>query len=165
MKKFIIPVAVILLATMGYFGYKSTKSLFAPAAVPTPTPAPLVQLSADKYPVVSLLFDADGHYVTVKIANINSDKLEYNLIYDATVKKSQIQTGVNAAATLNGQKTYEKRQLLGSESSGHFTYHENIKNAVVELTLRDSYGRSVFFGSYPFTVAPGKSQDLQLKTE
>jgi len=165
MKKFIIPVILVIILVLGFIGYKGAKSLFSPGVVPTPTPAALVQLTPDQYPAMSIQFSADSHYATVKINNINADKLEYNLIYDATVKKNQIQTGVNAAATLNGQKTYEKTQLLGSESSGHFTYHDNIKNAVIELTLRDSYGRSVFFGTYPFVLSPGSTSDLQLKTE
>lgn len=162
MKKIIIPILLIILALISY---KSVKSLFNPGVVPTPTPPPLSQLTPDQYPSVSIQFSADAHYATVKISNIHADKLEYNLIYDATVKKNQIQTGVNAAATLNGQTTYEKSQLLGSESSGHFTYHENIKNAVIELTLRDSFGRSIFFGTYPFTHVPGTSQDLNLQKE
>ncbi len=165
MKKFIIPISLILILLVSFFGYKSVKSLFKPGVVPTPTPSALVKLTPDQYPTVSLDFSADGRYVTVKIANINSEKLEYNLIYDATVKKNKIQTGVNAAASLNGEKTYEKRQLLGSESSGKFTYHEKIENAFIELTLRDAYGRSIFFGTYPFTHSPSSSPTLQLKSE
>ena len=162
MKKIIIPIILIIIALLSY---KSIKSLFKPVVAPTPTPAPLVRLTSDQYPVVSISFSADSHYATLKITNINADKLEYNLIYDATVKKNQIQTGVNATATLNGGKTYEKTQLLGSESSGKFTYHEKITNAFVELTLRDSYGRSLFFGTYPFTLTPGASQTLTLKSD
>jgi len=162
MKKFVIPAVIILIIILGFLGYKTIKSYFKPGIVPTPTPAPIVQLSPDQYPQVSVQFSTDAHYATVKINNINADKLEYNLIYDATVKKNQIQTGVNAAATLNGGKTYEKTQLLGSESSGKFTFHENIKNAFIELTLRDSYGRSVFFGTYPFILTPGSTQNLTL---
>jgi len=105
-------------------------------------------------------FSSDGHYVTVNISNIHSDQLEYNLIYDATVKKDRIQTGVNAAAKLNGKSEYSYRQLLGSESSGKFTYHANIQNAMMELTLRDAANRSIFSATYPFTISPGKSQIL-----
>lgn len=165
MKKFWPIIVLVILIPVFLYSYKSVKNLFAPGVVPTPTPAPLVQLSPDQYPNVSIAISADSHYATIKITNLNSEKLEYNLIYDATVKKNQIQTGVNASATLNGQKTYEKTQLLGSESSGKFTYHENIQNAVIELTLRDTYGRSVFFGIYPFSVSPSSTQSLVLKSE
>lgn len=126
---------------------------------PTPLP-PAVQLPVEQQPKVSLTFSKDAHYVTVNITNLHSDQLEYNLIYDAVVKKQQIQTGVNASAKLEGKTTYSKEQLLGSESSGKFSYHEQIKNAVMELTLRDASNRSIFTATYPFTVSAGKTIDL-----
>jgi hypothetical protein len=49
---------------------------------------------------------------------------------------------------------------LGSESSGKFTYHENITNAVMELTLRDENKYSIFTATFPFTVSPGKTIEL-----
>ena len=125
-----------------------------------PTPAVTEQLPANKQPTVSLKFSADGHYVTVNINNINADQLEYNLIYDAVVKGNNIQTGVNSTATMTGKSTYSKQQLLGSESSGKFTYHESIANAIMELTLRDSTNRSIFTASYPFEVSPGATTPI-----
>lgn len=138
------------------------KSKFlAPAGpAPTPTEEPVVELAPEDQPKISLKFSSDSHYVTVNITNLHATALEYNLIYEATVKKDRIQTGVNAATSLDSQTTYSKEQLLGSESSGHFTYHANIQNAVMELTLRDSIGRSIFTATYPFTVTPGKSLEL-----
>jgi len=127
---------------------------------PTPTEEPVIQLEPEKHPRVSLKFRADGHYVTVNISNIYAQAVEYNLIYDAKVKNNKLQTGVNASAKLDGQSTYSKEQLLGSESSGKFTYHANITNAVMELTLRDAAGRSIFTTTYPFEVSPGKTIDL-----
>ena len=129
--------------------------------LPTPTPEEEVtQLPVNDQPEVTLKFTSDAHFVTVSISNLKADQLEYNLIYDATVKGSQLQTGVNASADTKGKSTYEKKQLLGSESSGKFTYHTNIKNAVMELTLRDKNGRSVFSQTYPFEVVAGSSVDL-----
>lgn len=162
-KNQVIAVLLIILFAGGYFGYRGVKSyLFSsPKIIPTPTLSPFVQLTPDKYPEVSLDFSADGHYVTVKISKVNADKLEYNLIYDATVKKNQIQTGVSASQSMEGKTEYSKNQLLGSESSGKFTYHDNIKNASLELTLRDSAGRSIFFATYPFTFKPSSSVSLK----
>lgn len=139
-----------------YFKGKPKSSL----PTPTPTPEVAIQLSADKQPQVELKFTTDGHYVTVSLSNLSADQLEYNLIYDATVKSSKLQTGVNATANIKGKSTYSQKQLLGSESSGKFTYHEKITNAVMELTLRDASGRSVFTSTYPFTVKPGASTTL-----
>ncbi len=127
---------------------------------PTPTPEAAIQLTTDKQPQVELKFTSDGHYATVSLSNLSADQLEYNLIYDATVKSSKLQTGVNSTANISGKSTFSQKQLLGSESSGKFTFHENITNAVMELTLRDASGRSIFTATYPFTVTPGKSIKL-----
>ncbi len=129
--------------------------------VPTPTPLPeAVQLTPDQAPKVSLTFTADAHYVTVNITNLHAAALEYDLIYNAVVKNNQINTGVNASAKIAGQSTYSQQQLLGSESSGHFTYHTNITGATMDLTLRDSAGRSIFQATYPFTVTAGATTPL-----
>jgi hypothetical protein len=130
--------------------------------VPTPTPLEAaVQLEPGKHPKPSLQFSADAHYVTVNIANLHAASLEYDLVYEASVKNNRIQTGVNASAKIEGQSTYSRQQLLGSESSGKFTYHTDINNASLNLTLRDGAGRSVFQATYPFVVSAAKSFDLQ----
>lgn len=157
----IIIAAVILLTSslvVLSFRKKST-----PLSTPKPgssVPSSAEQLPSDKQPKVILKFESDGHHVIVDFANLNADQLEYNLIYDATVKGNRIQTGVNSTAKVTGQTVFAQRQLLGSESSGKFTYHQNIKNAFMELILRDLAGRSIFTATYPFTIAPGKSITL-----
>ncbi|KKU28425.1 MAG: hypothetical protein UX80_C0001G0051 [Candidatus Amesbacteria bacterium GW2011_GWA2_47_11b] len=132
----------------------------SPLATPTPIPDVAVQLAPDKQPQIELKFSSDGHYVTVSLSNLNANQLEYNLIYDAMVKSSKLQTGVNATANISGKSIYSQKQLLGSESSGKFSYHEKITNAVMELALRDSSGRSIFTATYPFTVKAGSSSTL-----
>jgi len=149
-------ITLVILLGVGKI-YSSGKKV---SSVPTPTPAMVEQLPADKAPKPSLVFSSDGHYVTVNIDNLHAAELEYNLIYDATVKKNQVNTGVTGSAKLDGKSDYTYKQLLGSESSGKFSYHENIKNAVMELTLRDENKYSIFSATYPFTVTPGKSVDL-----
>jgi hypothetical protein len=161
--KSILPaVALVALVLVGFLVFRSISAGNNKQAGPKPTPTPEVveQLPVDKQPKVAMSFTPDGHYVTVKISNINASELEYNLIYDATVKKNQIQTGVTGSAKLDGITEYQNKQLLGSESSGKFTYHENIKNSVMELTLRNSSGYSVFSGNYPFVVTAGKTIDV-----
>ncbi|MEK9200656.1 MAG: hypothetical protein AAB909_01645 [Patescibacteria group bacterium] len=160
MKGGVIAVLVIIVILFGGV-FTAKKILTTHNPQPTPTLAPLQELTEDQYPTVSLKFSSDGHYVTVDIINIHSDQLEYNLIYDAVVKGNKIQTGVNASAKQEGSTTYSKQQLLGSESSGKFTYHTNIKNAVMELTLRDAGNRSVYSATYPFEVIPGSTADLK----
>lgn len=161
-KKWIIGIVIIVLLSAGFFLFRRTPNV-APSLSRDevgPTPGFAEQLTPDQYPKVSLDFSSDAHYVTVNITNINADQIEYNLIYDATVKGSKIQTGVNASAKLDGKTEYSYKQLLGSESSGKFTYHTKIENAVMELALRDSAGRSVYNSTLPFTISPGQSIDL-----
>ncbi|MEK7163952.1 MAG: hypothetical protein AAB768_02290 [Patescibacteria group bacterium] len=157
----IIAAVVILLAASSVIYVAKKNGGELPKPSPNPSPAVVVQLSDEKQPKVSMQFDAKGNYVTVTISNLHADQLEYNLIYDATVKGNQIQTGVNASTSVKGKSTYTQKQLLGSESSGKFTYHTNIKNAVMELTLRDESRSSVFSATYPFTVSSGKSSELK----
>ncbi len=153
----LVVIAIVLVLLLGGFFVAKNLITGGPKVVPTPTLAPLQELTEDQYPKVTLQFSADGHYVTVDVTNIHSDQIEYNLIYDAVVKGNKIQTGVNASAKMEGETSYSKQQLLGSESSGKFTYHTNIKNAVMELTLRDAGNRSVYSATYPFEVTPGSS--------
>lgn len=156
----IVSLVIVGLIALGAVKVFSTGNSTGPA--PTPTPAAVEQLSPDKHPQVSLDFSTDGHYVTVNLTKLYAAALEYNLIYDATVKKNQVNTGVTGSAKLDGKDTYTYKQLLGSESSGKFTFHEDIKNAVMELTLRDANRYSIFSATYPFEVAPGKSLELTL---
>jgi hypothetical protein len=161
--KIIVPVlAVVLLAAGTVFLINRSKSSSpgTKQVTPTPTPEQVEQLSAEKQPKVSLAFTADGHFVTVKFSHLYAASLEYNLIYDTVVKKTKIQSGVTGSAQLSGASEYSNKQLLGSESSGKFTYHENISNAILELTLRNSSGYSIFSATYPFTVSPGKTVEL-----
>lgn len=160
-KKYLVIVGALVLVIILGFLLKSFIGPSAPSVEPTPAPEAVVeQLPSDKHPKIEMSFSADAHYVTVDITNIHADQLEYNLIYDAVVKKNLIQTGVNASAKLEGATTYSQRQLLGSESSGKFTYHDQISNAVLELTLRDMENRSIFTSTYPFTVTPGETMEL-----
>ncbi len=79
---------------------------------PTPTPEAAIQLTTDKQPQVELKFTSDGHYATVSLSNLSADQLEYNLIYDATVKSSKLQTGVNSTANISGKSTFSQKQLF-----------------------------------------------------
>jgi hypothetical protein len=152
--------AVLVLAIAGGVVWNFTRGNGGSVLKPTPAEEAVISLSPDQYPKVSLVFTADAHYVNVEFSNLHVDQLEYNLIYDATVKKNKVQTGVNAVAQVGGKSTFSQRQLLGSESSGKFTYHENVENAVMELTLRDAAGRSVFTATYPFEVSAGDTVEL-----
>jgi len=166
MKYVAIFAVVILIGVLGLFFLKKQFSSPGSNIQPTPTEEEVMQLDPKDQPKVSLEFSSDSHYVTVKMINVNASKVEYSIIYDAKIKSkgkvSQVNTGVTGGGTANkDSKTYESaKQLLGSESSGHITYHEEIKNGMVDLTLRDEKGRSVFKTNYSFTLTPGKVVEL-----
>lgn len=155
----VLAIVALVAAGVVVYTYKN-KSTNNTVAVTTPTPATAEQLTADKQPKVNLTFTSDSHYATVNFTNLYANTIEYNLIYDATVGKNNLNTGVNSTATVTGMTTFSQKQLLGSESSGHFSYHANIHNATMELTLRDAQGRSIFTATYPFTVTPGSTVSL-----
>ncbi len=157
----ILPSLVIGVVLVGFLFRSKSIPNSQPASTGVPEDrAEAIQLNVGEFPEVTLSFSSDSHFVTVDIKNIRSAQIEYNLIYDAVVKGNKIQTGVNASARLDGKTEYSQKQLLGSESNKKFTYHQSINNALLELTLRDDSGRSVYSEVYPFEVTPGKSQIL-----
>jgi phosphopantothenate synthetase len=152
--------AIAVLLASGAFIYVQREKLPTNASPEAGITESAAQLPVEKQPKVELSFSADARFATVNLTNLNAAQMEYNLIYEATAKKQRIQTGVNDSQDVSGKSTYTKKQLLGSESSGKFTYHENIQNATMELVLRDAQGRSIFNATYPFEVTPGKSATL-----
>lgn len=155
-----ILVGVVVLGGIFFFrGSGGSTPEVTPTVAPTAPPA-AQQLTEEQLPTVSVQFSQDAHYVTVNISGLQAAQLEYDLIYDATVKGQKLQTGVNASYDLSGKTTYSERQLLGSESNGKFSYHTNIQNATLNLTLRDASRRSIYTAVYPFTVKAGSSSEL-----
>lgn len=152
--------AVLVLAVAGGIIFSLRGKPAGSLAKPTPTPETAQQLTADQKPEIKISISSDAHFATVTLSNLHANALEYNLIYDATVKGNRINTGVNSTANISGKSTFTQKQLLGSESSGKFTYHDKIANATMELTLRDAAGRSIYTATYPFEVKAGSSQTL-----
>jgi hypothetical protein len=152
--------AIAVLLVSGVYIYSMRAKGVAPGGVAEPTLTAAEQLPVEKQPKIEMTFSSDAHFVTVNLTNLYAAQMEYNLIYDALIKKVRNQTGVNDTQDVSGKTSYTKKQLLGSESSGKFTYHEGIQNATMELILRDEQGRSVFNATYPFEVSAGKTITL-----
>ncbi len=154
--------AVVVLVIAGAFIYSAKKQSLTSG--PNPSPAIVEQLPKEKQPQAELAFTPDGHEVTVSLTNLHADVLEYTLEYTANIKKgkevTQLQTGVVGGGDIAGKSTFSEKQLLGSESSGKRVYHEDIHEASMKLTLRDSLGRSIFTATYPFEVKPGNTVSL-----
>ena len=155
-------IAALLVSFVVIYKFKNKEAVI-PSTTDTVQEAPLPEatLAPSQIPQVKMRFEPDGHFVVVTFDNLHGFELEYNLIYEATVKGNRIQTGVSSTKNVEGQTTISQRQLLGSESSGKFTYHDKIKNANLELTLRDKAKRSIFTAIYPFEIKAVKTIDLK----
>lgn len=138
----ILVLVFILLALFGgiiFFVFKKATQRPAPETWPTPTPeGVLIETKLEERPFVSITPSDDGHWLTLEITQIkNADILEYELSYN-TDKGNQGSVGY---LKLEGKTFYEKRILLGTESSGHFRYDEGVTQG--NLVVRFRQGKEV----------------------
>lgn len=92
-------------------------------------------------PFASLTPTADGHYINLKIDKITLPKavsLDYELLYDLPDGRTQ---GVPGTVDLKGETSFERKLLLGSESSGKFRYDEGVTDGSLTIRLRNSKGK------------------------
>jgi len=83
-----------------------------------------------------------GHWLTLNIKNINvpgAKTVEYLLEY--TIEDGRTQ-GVPGQVELKGQDI-QRDLLLGSESSGKFTYDKGVEKGKLTLKFRDSKGKLI----------------------
>lgn len=100
-----------------------------------------VEIAFDKRPVVSLTPSDDGHWLTLKVEEISIAKaksLDYELLYTLPDGRTQ---GVPGTVDLSSQTSFERKLLLGSESSGKFRYDEGVEDGSLTIRLRDSGGK------------------------
>ncbi len=64
--------------------------------------------------------------------------LDYELLYSLPDGRTQ---GVPGTVDLNGQTTFERKLLLGSESNGKFRYDEGVTDGSLTVRLRGSNGK------------------------
>ena len=101
------------------------------------------ELPFSQRPFTQLVPTEDGHYLTMKIANINvpgAASMDYELYYGTAEGITQ---GVPGKVTLEGRKEVERELLLGSESSGKFRYDEGVDDGTLTLRFRDSGGKLI----------------------
>jgi hypothetical protein len=92
-------------------------------------------------PVANLTPTSDGHYINLKIEKLTLPKaasLDYELLYSLPDGRTQ---GVPGTVDLNGQTTFERKLLLGSESNGKFRYDEGVAGGSLTIRLRGSNGK------------------------
>jgi hypothetical protein len=106
-----------------------------------PTPEVFLETTLEERPFISLTPSSDGHWLILRVDRIQAaDSLEYELIYKT---EDGINQGSLGTAQVAGS-SYEKEILLGTESSGHYRYHEGVKEGSLEVRLAGGKGPRKF---------------------
>lgn len=101
----------------------------------------LAEVAFKDRPFASLTPTSDGHYINLKIDKITLPKavsLDYELLYSLPDGRTQ---GVPGTVDLKGEKSFERKLLLGSESNGKFRYDEGVVDGSLTVRLRNSNGK------------------------
>lgn len=101
----------------------------------------MLEVSFSDKPFASLTPTSDGHYINLKVEKIKLPKatsLDYELLYSLPDGRTQ---GVPGTIDLSGKDSFERKLLLGSESSGKFRYDEGVEEGTLTIRLRDSKGK------------------------
>ena len=101
----------------------------------------MLEVSFSDKPFASLTPTSDGHYINLKVEKIKLAKaasLDYELLYSLPDGRTQ---GVPGTIDLSGKDSFERKLLLGSESSGKFRYDEGVEEGTLTIRLRDSKGK------------------------
>lgn len=101
----------------------------------------VAEIPFEQRPVVSLTPTEDGHYLIMRMNNLGlkAKTLDYVILYDTADGTTR---GVPGTAQLNGSEV-ERDILLGSESSGIFSYDEGVEKGTITLRFRDDKGKLV----------------------
>lgn len=126
--------------------------------VPSEDGDTLTEVAFADRPFASLVPTSDGHYINLKIEKISLAKavsLDYELLYSLPDGRTQ---GVPGTVDLNGESTFERKLLLGSESSGKFRYDEGVEDGSLTVRLRDAKGKLLAKFSTKFHLQSGDSE-------
>jgi len=130
-----------------------------------------LSLSDEEKPYISLVPQADGHRLNLKISDIpkNISEIEYDLIYTAKDENIEIEKGVGGTAKIEGN-SIERELLLGTESCTNgckYKYDEGITGGTLTLSFMTADGQSALYEA-PFvflTSTDIKTKGLSLETE
>lgn len=102
------------------------------------------EIPLDQTPTVGLVPKPDGHWLTLNINSIkvaNAKSMDYELLWKANNNGIPSTQGTSTTVQLNGQSSFTKDLLLGSESSGKFRYDVGVETGTLTLRFRDSNGK------------------------
>lgn len=117
----------------------------------TPEETATIEVALNDRPMASLTPTDDGHWLNMKVEKLLSSAktMDYELLY--TLPDGRVQ-GVPGTVQLKGEKTLERKLLLGSESSGKFRYDEGVKEGTLTLRFRNEKGKLMVKYSTKFAM-------------
>lgn len=136
---------IVVMIIVGFFVFKNKKIVEVEDDLSIP------ELAIKDMPFVSLIPDSEGHYLKLKIENINIEDaktLEYNLLYQT---ENNVTQGVPGTVELK-QNSFETDLLLGSESSGKYRYDEGVQSGSLSLSFRNDSKKLVAKMSTNFSM-------------
>lgn len=148
MKKTLLILGIFLIFAIFISGFVLSRKKNVPSQVMTsPTPAMMVSTTLEERPFISLIPSEDGHWLNLLVSRIqDADSMEYELTYITT--DGLTQGAVGGPFKLEGKTSYEKRILLGTESSGHYRYYEGIETGNLTIRLYGGKGTRKFTSDF-----------------
>ena len=125
----------------------------------TPDEEKVAVISQAKMPEISLSKTTDGHYINLKIENLDklsADTLDYELLYEVPGEEQPQGTGSSVA--IGGKDSFEVDILLGTESSGKFRYDEGVEKGTLTLKFRDEKGKLLGRTRTEFDLASAEAE-------
>lgn len=119
----------------------------------------LIEMDLKDRPFVSLTPTSDGHYLTLRIDEINvprAEIMEYELLYEVPGGVTQ---GVPGTVDISDLSSFEIELLLGSESSGNYRYDEGVEEGTITVRFRNKDGKMLIKFSSDFHM---QSDDEEL---
>jgi len=99
------------------------------------------EIEFSKRPVVSLIPSEDGHWLKMIVDKVAVDKaetLDYEILYSLPDGRPQ---GAPGSIKLGSEKKVERDFLLGTESSGKYTFDKGVDKGTFTIRYRDSKGK------------------------
>lgn len=145
-KPIIIIVGLLLVVGLGVGAWRLIAGRGEePGVTAVPTPARFVETALEERPFISLIPSSDGHWLTIKVEKIqNATALEYELTY--TTGDGLVQGAIGGPFSTD--TSYEKKILLGTESSGHYRYHEGVERGSITIRLEGGPGPRKFTSDF-----------------
>ena len=147
-KGLLVGLGLILIIGLGLGGWFIFRGIDSNEEVlPTPTPIRYVEVSVEESPFISLIPSADGHWLTVMVDRIqDAESVEYELSYETA--DGVTQGAIGGPYSLAGVTNYEKKILLGTQSSGNYSYHEGVENGSLTVKLYGGVGARRFIADF-----------------